>query len=129
MFCLKVEYADLYCEGRFWCDSVTNHGASYVEGVPRDEDGLKITAEKLKIVSSQSLSTVTWRKSLLMSLIIVTLALFILDARVSVWKLLVLMPVVYAVIQISFNFYKSELESRAATISNELINKLVRDNK
>jgi len=125
LFCARVEYADMYCEGDFRCENnKSNHSASYFRGLPSDTDTLKETLGKVNLVASHSESVVTWRRSLLTAIASGVVILFLLDGSVNIWKLLVITLVLQLILQCSFNFYKAKLDSRASKVAFTLARKI-----
>jgi len=109
------ERLDLYCPGEVnkYCKNSCgdNKGKYYIKGEPKSSDSVNQLLNKIKLSSNVASNTVKWRRSLLLSVVIVILISLVVLEKFPCGKQLVLMVfLAFIIIYFSFSYYEYHYE-------------------
>lgn len=107
----KAERLDLYCpaEIKKYCKDKCgdNKGKYYEKGQPKNSDNINELLNKIKISTNCEASTVKWRRSLLLAMIIsLLISLIILQRFPSGKEMFLMVFITFIIIYFSFSYYE-----------------------
>jgi len=112
---LYLERKDLYCPGIPGKENV-HLGAAYAEGAPTEEDDFIDLLAKIRISSRYDLSSVYWRRCIIIAIVLSFLLVLVLSQRLPTpYELLASFILIYLAIYLFLVYYQENLSKPATS--------------
>lgn len=114
---IYLEYIDIYCQGESRGNVCKKgEGASYYKGKPKNNDDIDTLLMKMRISSRYDICSVYWRRSIIFSIILSFVGLWLLLKRIPTGaELLVFTLITYLLTYFMFHYYQHSISYPAFT--------------